>query len=80
MDMQAREDANAAVTLLKASPHRRPVCCRESSHGEQLGQAYAALGDAYMAQQEHADRDCSKALEVCKMHELSVTKHPTAKP
>ncbi len=65
--MQAREDASVAVALLKASLHRRPDCCQESPHGQQLGQAYAALGDAYMAQEEHADRDCSKALQARKV-------------
>ena len=61
--VQAREDANAAITLLEAAPQRRPVCC-DVPQQAQLGEAYAALGDACMAQHQHADKDCSKALRV----------------
>ena len=61
--VQAREDAQAAISLLLAAPQRRPVCC-EVPHQEQLGLAYSALGDAYMAEHQHADKDCSHALRV----------------
>lgn len=61
--VQAREDAKAGIALLLAAPQRRPVCC-EVPHQEQLGLAYAALGDAYMAEHQHADKECSHALRV----------------
>ena len=36
---------------------------------EQLGLACEALGDAYMAEHLHADKDCSQALRVtCSLH------------
>ncbi len=60
---QAREDAKAAITLLTAVPQRRPVCS-EVPHEAQLSLAYSALGDAYMAEHQHADKDCSNALRV----------------
>ena len=54
----------SAVALLKAHPLRRPACCPHSSQGEQLREAFSALGEAYMAERQHADRDCSQALKV----------------
>ena len=54
----------SAIALLKAHPLRRPACCRESSQSVQLRQAYSALGEAYMAEAQHVDRDCSQALKV----------------
>lgn len=54
----------SALALLKAHPLRRPACCPESSQSVQLRQAYSALGEAYMAESQHVDRDCSQALKV----------------
>ena len=58
----------SAIALLKAHPLRRPACCPESAQSQQLGQAYSALGEAYMAERQHVDRDCAQALKVREHH------------
>ena len=66
----------SAIALLKAHPLRRLACCSESSQSEQLRQAYSALGEAYMAERQHVDRDCSQALKVRSRHLLDCCASP----
>jgi hypothetical protein len=59
--MQAREDAQAAIHALSQGIERQAA---EVSMREKLAMAYLRLGDACLAEKDHADRDCMRALEV----------------
>ncbi len=61
---QARVDAQAAVDALAEQKQSGSGCYSQSEMAAKLAKAYLRLGDAFMAEREHPDRECSRALEV----------------
>lgn len=62
-------DAQAAVDALLEQRRQADSKCKEHSEVDvRLSKAYMRLGEAFLAEREHADRDCTKALEVQPLH------------
>ena len=61
---QARVDAQAAVDALAEQKQSESGGYSQPEMAAKLAVAYLRLGDAFMAEREHPDRECSRALEV----------------
>ncbi len=62
-------DAQAAVdALLEQHKQAGDSCKTQPEVDAQLAKAYLRLGEAYLAEREHPDRDCRRALEVQPVH------------
>lgn len=72
MDAQAAVDALAEQMKQQRQPESN--CDLQIEMAAMLGMAFLRLGDAFMAEREHPDRDCSRALEVQPLH-LLVTEY-----
>lgn len=58
-------DAQAAVFALLEQPRQADSKRKEQPEVDvKLSKAYMRLGEAFLAEREHPDRDCRKALEV----------------
>lgn len=68
MDAQAAVDALAGQAQQEQQQQSGSSCDSHPETAAMLAMAYLRLGDAFMAEREHPDRECSKALEVQPLH------------
>ncbi len=70
-DLQARWDAQQAVTLLASQLKVSEVGINRASNVEHdLGEAYWRLGQAFTAERDHPDQDHRQAAKVCSATKL----------